>query len=64
MIDRAAQGAANEAEEAAQEAANEAEEAAQGAANEDADEEAAQGANGRIRAGEDAEFGSFTRMNL
>ena len=52
MIDRAAQ----EVEEA--------EEAAQGAANEDADEEAAQGANGRIRAGEDAECGSFTRMNL
>lgn len=60
MIDRAAQ----EAEEAAQGAANEAEEAAQEAANEDADEEAAQGASGRIRAGEDAEFGSFTRMNL
>lgn len=45
-------------------AAQEAEEAAQGAANEDADEEAAQGASGRIRAGEDAECGNFTRMNL
>ena len=73
MIDRAAQEtneeAVQEAEEAAQEAqevekAEKTEEAAQGAANEEAGEEAAQGASGRIRAGEDAECGSFTRMNL
>ena len=54
MTDRAAREA--------DEDAGEAEEADEG--TEEAAQEENRGANGRIRAGEDAERGSFTRMNL
>lgn len=70
MTDRADREADERAEQGAGEDAREAEEADE-RAEEEADggtEEAARGenggANGRIRAGEDAECGSFTRMNL